>query len=437
MRWLSFRIPRARRERGGGNVPSLAIAGLERRVLLTVAGRHAVADVSSTVASGVDIAPGVHGFDPAQSNIPNPSLPSVDQPLLTTQDVQTLLQRAAASTNLDGAIIAVVDRNGTILGVRIENGVSPQITGNTVNRVFAIDGAVSLARTGAYFANDSPAPLTSRLVQEISQTTVTQREVQSSPDVPNPDGNSTIFGPGYVAPVGLKGHFPPGYQFQPQVDLYDIEGTNRDNLLPNRDSSGNLVMTRFNVSPQDIPPGANLVAPESYGRVTGILPTAQSRGIATLPGGVPLYKKQPGPNGGYALVGGIGVFFPGTTGYATEENSTLNTPALRNKHKADLSQVAEAMAFIAAGGSFQAGLPFNGPINGAPALPNFTEPFGRIDLVGITLNTFGGGGLDGTARLVKVAQGFSPGSPTDGTDVQVTTNPTQLYLAGQGVTSQP
>ena len=57
-----------------------------------------------------------------------------------------LLERAAATTNLNGAIIAVVDRNGTILGVRVESGVSPQITDNTTNLVFAIDGAVSLAR---------------------------------------------------------------------------------------------------------------------------------------------------------------------------------------------------------------------------------------------------------------------------------------------------
>ncbi len=125
---------------------------------------------------------------------------------------------------------------------------------------------------------------------------------------------------------------------------------------------------------QYIPEGGNLVAPESYGQVTGILPTAQSRGMATLPGGVPLYKKQ--PNGKFALVGGIGVFFPGTTGYATEENSSLNTPLLRDKKKPDYAEVGEYMAFVAAGGSSQAGVPFNGSINGAPALPNFTEPFG-------------------------------------------------------------
>ena len=53
---------------------------------------------------------------------------------------------AAAAFNRNDAIIAVVDRNGTILGVRVESGVSTQITADTTNLVLAIDGAVSLAR---------------------------------------------------------------------------------------------------------------------------------------------------------------------------------------------------------------------------------------------------------------------------------------------------
>ena len=109
---------------------------------------------------------------------------------------------------------------------------------------------------------------------------------------------------------------------------------------------------------------------------------------------MPLYK-----NG--VEVGGIGVFFPGTTGYATEENSKLNTPLLVQPAKPDLSEVAEYMAFVAAGGSKAAGVPLNGPINGAPALPGFTLPFGRIDLAGITLDMFGGGGLEGPKNLLN------------------------------------
>jgi hypothetical protein len=76
--------------------------------------------------------------------------------------------------------------------------------------------------------------------------------------------------------------------------------------------------------------------------------TAQSRGIATLPGGIPLYK-----NG--ILVGGIGVFFPGTTGTATEMNSSLSTTF--DPSRLDRSLEAEFIAFMAAGGAPQLGFP--------------------------------------------------------------------------------
>ena len=53
-------------------------------------------------------------------------------------------------------------------------------------------------------------------------------------------------------------------------------------------------------------------------------------------------------------MGGIGVFFPGTTGYASEENSSLS--ATYDPSKPDLSLEAEFIAFAAAGGSSGAGL---------------------------------------------------------------------------------
>jgi len=372
---------------------ALSLAGLESRALMdaSVVPLSPPSAVASSTVPTTD--PGVLGYDPSNAS-----------DLLTTNDVQSLLQRAAAAVNRNDAIIAIVDRNGTILGVRVESGVAPQITTNTTNEVFAIDGAVSLARTGAFFGNNQ-APLTSRTIQMISQTTITQRVVQSTPDVPDPGGNSILYGPGFVAPIGIKGHFPPGIMFTPQADLFDIESTNRDTISP---ATG----TRFNVPSTYIPAGVNLVAPESYGQVTGILPGAQSRGIATLPGGIPLYK-----NG--VEVGGIGVFFPGTTGYATEENSKLNTPLLYNPRKPDLSEVAEYMAFVAAGGSKVAGVPMNGPINGAPALPDFTLPFGRIDLAGITLDIFGGGGLEGLKNLLGFGRTLGSGNPNDGTNMPV------------------
>ncbi len=423
MGWSAFRRARVGARRDRALVPGVGC--LERRELLSAssAAKEQAARAAAkrqAITSGALIASGVHGYDP--TNPDNPLAPPMADQVLTKQDVSTLLQRAAAAAGVNNAIIAVVDRNGTILGVRVESGVSSEITNNTVNKVFAIDGAVSLARTGAYFGNDQ-APLTSRTIQQISQTTITQREVDSNPDVPSDNGNSTLYGPGFVAPVGIKGHFPPGIMFTPQVDLYDIESTNRDSISP-------LTGTRFNVPAQYIPAGGNLVAPESYGQVTGILPTAQARGIATLPGGVPLYKLQ--PDGKPAEVGGIGVFFPGTTGFATEENSPLNTPLVTNHKKPDYAQIGEYMAFVAAGGSKMAGVPFNGPINGAPALPNFTEPFGRIDLAGITLNLFGPGGLEGLNHLLTFGATLGVGNPNDGTNEPVDAANDTL-LAGQGV----
>jgi uncharacterized protein GlcG (DUF336 family) len=43
--------------------------------------------------------------------------------------VGQLLRRAAAASASRDAIIAVVDRGGNVLGVRVEDGVAPAITG--------------------------------------------------------------------------------------------------------------------------------------------------------------------------------------------------------------------------------------------------------------------------------------------------------------------
>src|SRR5262245_15491596 len=180
---------------------------------------------------------------------------------LTAGEVQQLLRRAAAASASNDAIIAVVDREGSVLGVRVESGVSPRITGSTASLVFAIDGALAKARTGAFFANNQ-APLTSRTVQFISQSTITRREVNSNPNVPNL--NSLLRGPGSVAPVGLGGHFPPRVRNTPPVDLFGIEHTNRDSLVhPGPDhikgTADDLPLpSRFNVNPAFIPPGKNL-----------------------------------------------------------------------------------------------------------------------------------------------------------------------------------
>ena len=350
--------------------------------------------------------PGDQIFDASQPDPP----PDPADGQLSAGDVSTLLQRAAAADAADNAIVAIVDRGGNLLGVRVEGNVSPLITGDAAALSFAIDGALAEARTGAFFGNNQ-APLTSRTVGFISQSTVTQREVNSSPDVADP--NSPLFGPGLVAPIRLGGHFPPGVPNTPQVDLFGIELTNRDTSdFLNADGTLTPLASRFNVPMQFIPAGAALTPPDSYGFLSGMDLTAQPRGIGTLPGGLPIYRivnDQP------VLVGGIGVFFPGTTGYASEENSSLS--ADYNPAKPDLSLAAEAIAFEAVGGAPGLGLGV-GSIGGVAPVPNIafplTEDQQRIDLVGVTLDIVGPGGIQGPSRALAVGAGLGVGDRNSG-----------------------
>ena len=337
------------------------------------------------------------------SQLPLAALPPLT---LTTGQVQTLLQRAAGATGSEDGIIAVVDRNGSILGVKVEGQVSTAITADPNKLGFAIDGAVAEARTAAFFSTND-TPLTSRTIQDISQSTITQREVNSYTFISDP--TSTTGGPGFVGPIGIGGHFPPGVANTPQVDLFGIEHTNRDMLVnpgPNGVlntpfdggfGAGNVsLIDRFNVTPN---PGKSLVPPLSYfdtiktaaDQKNPAVKHVASRGIGTLPGGIPLYE-----NG--ILVGGIGVFFPGKTGFASEENSQLSADF--NPSKPDRSMEAEFIAFAAAGGSKAAGFPV-GTIAGIPALKGFDLPFPRIDLVGITLDVVGPRGTGGPQNLIN------------------------------------
>src|SRR5258706_3815480 len=83
---------------------------------------------------------------------PAPIPGDLSLPFATANEVQELLARGAAASSSTDAIIAVVDRNGRILGVRMEQGVLDAIP-DEATRVFAIDGAVAKARTAAFFAN--------------------------------------------------------------------------------------------------------------------------------------------------------------------------------------------------------------------------------------------------------------------------------------------
>jgi len=367
---------------------------------------------------------------------------AVASAMLTAADVEALLSRAAAASASEDYIIAVVDRGGRILGVRAEAGVVVDYAVGTPGErtedfVFAVDGAVAKARAAAFFANNA-APLTSRTVRFISQSTITQREVESNPNITSLA--STIRGPGFVAPVGLGGHFPPDIAHTPPVDLFAIEHTNRDSLLHAGldaivgTADDMMLPERFGA---DFLPGMSIEAPESYGVTSGRFVEARPRGIATLPGGIPLYKADP-MTGIVSLVGGIGVFFPGPDGFATHEQSFVAGVGQTSFDRTNAPRVLEAewIAFAAACGSSGAGASI-GPLGGVPCPMGFDLPFGRIDLVGITLEIYGphpttARPQSGTATLLAVGSAVGNGDPASGADQRVTPGG-DLHRAGMTV----
>ncbi len=376
--------------------------------------------------------------------------------LLTTGEVDTLLTRASQASTRNDAIIAVVDRSGRILGVRVEQEVLDTFMGRPKELAFAIDGAVAKARTAAFFASNE-APLTSRTIRNISQSTITQRETESSPVESDPNYR----GPGLVGPIGVGGHFPAEVPFTPQVDLFAIEHQSRDSqIVAGADGvkgSGDdfALRTRFNADPAFIPAAAEdffSTWPEAYGIQTEEFFDSQSRGIATLPGGVPLYKKVTGEDGkkvmspvskSINLVGGIGVFYPGEDGYATFEQGFVHGigQSEASRTNAPLVLDAEFSALIAAAGGGMVGpsaflrdlREFDSKL--AP-LTNFVLPTGRIDLVGLTLELFGpnpttASPIPGIDRLINVGRSVGQGAAS-GELVKVN-KPGDTLLAGQAV----
>lgn len=362
-------------------------------------------------------------------------------------DVAVLLDRASAASPSDDAIIAVVDRSGRILGVRVEAGVATEVTTDDDRLAFAIDGAVAKARTAALFSSNA-APLTSRTIRFISQSTVTQREVEAAPNHPDP----RYRGPGFVAPIGVGGRFPPEIPFTPQVDLLGIERQSRDSQWLAAGADGLfgtaddiLLQRRFNVPAQAIPDLAQPLMqtwPESYGVVSETAPGLRGRGIATLPGGVPLYKLVGGqPN----LVGGIGVFFPGEDGFATHEQGFVPAVGQSERARTNAERVLEAefMALAAAAGQGIQGRPeFQRNVNDInaklPPLPGFVALNGRIDLVGITLEIYGPTPspqhpVPGIDRLLSLGrQRLGAAAAPSGIDLPVSADGT-LHLDGMPV----
>jgi uncharacterized protein GlcG (DUF336 family) len=175
---------------------------------------------------------------------------------LDANEVAELVDRAAGALDSQELAVAVTDRAGRPLAIYRK----PDATQD------AIETALSLARTGAFFSNNQ-APLSSRTVQTISRE-----------------------------------HFPanfPGFPMlnTPAAALFGIENTNRGCRLSD-----------------DFAPGKEI--PQSLNSEE----TGPGKGITTVPGGIPLFR-----NG--SVIGGIGVagVDPNAAEFAVAA-ATLGTP---------------------------------------------------------------------------------------------------------------
>ena len=322
-------------------------------------------------------------------------------PQLSALDVEALLDRASAATPSRDAIIAIVDRSGQILGVRTEANVT------TPDLNFAINGAIAKARSAVFFSSEQGI-LTSRTVGYLSQSTITQREVEANPS----SLNESIRGPGFVAAVGVGGQFPPGIINQPLVDLFAIEHSNRVSTVVD----GVLIANR-----------------KSYGQQVGTAPNETSRGIGTLPGGLPVYRANSNQ-----LIAGIGAFFPGPFGFASFEQGFVPVASQTQQDRVNAPRVIESELIVfqtlfvpgkignvarpGITGAPQSIIARAGNLSGKSLQQQINQinAAARINLGGIALQSFGPkAGPLGVQALFNLASRLGPGT-INGTNRPVT-----------------
>ncbi len=249
---------------------------------------------------------------PAATLIPTPAPAPI---VLNPDEVRAIMESAARATDREVAV-AVTDRRGVILGVGTNFTVAGALTDPADcpngSDCSVVNLAVQLARTPSFFSANA-TPLTSRSVRFISDI-----------------------------------HFPPRVMNTGAAALFGIENTNRGCSF-----DAALTDDQLYDAGKAVPRPRSLAATLAGGSTLrcespvndAAAPGARAgctTGIATLPGGVPIYK-----NG--EMVGGIGVAIRGTT-LVPDRDASTDDPNLLRKDDGDPSfDVAELAARAFAG----------------------------------------------------------------------------------------
>ncbi len=241
--------------------------------------------------------------------------PAATAPTLAPDEVRSLLEHAARAVDRD-LVVAITDRRGTILGVAANFPIdaaacrnpAPPPGSDCANAAYA----VQLARTGAFFSADQ-TPLTSRSIRFISDI-----------------------------------HFPPRIDNSGAAALFGIENTNRgcsfDAALDDALFQPGMVVPRARSLAATLVDldGGPALACESGGLRAGC-----TTGIATLPGGVPIFKAGNGQP--LRMAGGIGVVLRGSNPGPDFEAAPEGNVVLRRQDGDPDFDVAEFAARAFAG----------------------------------------------------------------------------------------